>query len=56
MKTKLGISVGILAAATYLAALIGITPLLLVAGYILIVEENDFLKKTAVKALQSFWA
>ncbi len=52
MKTKLGISVGILAAATYLAPLLGgITPLLLVAGYIFLMEESDFLKKAAVKAL-----
>ncbi len=55
MKTKLGISVGFLAAMTYLAAMAGITPLILVAGYIFLMEESDFLKKTAVKALVIFF-
>lgn len=51
-KTKLGLSVAIMGAIVYLTALFGgFTPLLLVAGYILIVEENADLKKTAVTAL-----
>lgn len=51
-KTKLGLSVAIMGAIVYLTALFGgFTPLLLVAGYILIVEDNADLKKTAVTAL-----
>ena len=50
-KTKLGLSVAIMSAIVYLTALFGgYTPLLLVAGYILIVEENIQLKKTAITA------
>ncbi|MBE5947903.1 MAG: hypothetical protein E7261_02620 [Lachnospiraceae bacterium] len=52
MKAKLGISVGLLGAATYLMALFGgYTPLLLLVGYILIIEENIWLKKAAIKAV-----
>ncbi len=51
MKTRLGISVGMAAAATYFAALFGgYTVLTLFVGYILLVETNPWLRKTAVKA------
>lgn len=50
-KTKIGLSVAIMGAIVYLTALFGgYTPLLLVAGYILIAEESTQLKKTAVTA------
>ena len=50
-KTKLGLSVSIMGAFVYLVALFGgYTPLLLIAGYILIAEESIRLKKTAVTA------
>ena len=50
-KTKLGISVGLMGAAVYLSALFGgYTPLFLMAGYILLFEENSWLKKSAIKA------
>ena len=50
-KTKIGLSVAIMGAIVFLTALFGgYTPLLLVAGYILIAEENTQLKKTAVTA------
>lgn len=50
-KTKLGLSTAIMGAIVYLTALFGgYTPLLLVAGYILLAEENAQLKKTAVTA------
>ena len=50
-KTKLGISVGLLGAAIYFAGLFGgYIPLLLLAGYALFCEENEWLKKSAVKA------
>lgn len=52
MKAKLGISVGLLGAATYLIALFGgYIPLLLLVGYILIIEENIWLKKAAIKSM-----
>ena len=51
MKTRLGISVGMAAAATYFAALFGgYTVLTLFVGYILLAETNPWLRKTAVKA------
>jgi len=50
-KTRLGISVGIFGAAIYLAALVGgYIPLILLAGYVLLFEENPWLKRSAVKA------
>lgn len=49
-KTRLGISVGLLGAAVYFMGLLGIVPLLLVVGYILLLEQNEWLKRCAVKA------
>lgn len=50
-KTKLGVSVGLLGAALYFSSLFGgYIPMLLIAGYILLFEENEWLKKAAVKA------
>ena len=51
-KTKLGVSVGLLGAAVYFMGLFSgyLAPVLL-AGYILLFEENEWLKKTAVKAI-----
>lgn len=52
MKTKLGISVGLLGAIIYFAALFGgYTPVIILAGYVLLFEENEWLKKSAVKAV-----
>lgn len=51
-KTKLGISVGLLAAAIYFLGLFsGYTVTILLVGYVLLREENDWLKKSAVKAV-----
>lgn len=51
-KTKLGISVGLLGSAIFLCGLFGgYTPMLLLAGYVLLFEENEWLKKTGVKAV-----
>lgn len=50
-KSKLGISVGLLGAALYFFGLINTTALVLLAGYVLLREENIWLKKTAVKAV-----
>ena len=52
MKSNLGISVGLLGAVAYFAGLFGgYVPLLVVVGYILLREQNDWLRWTAVKAL-----
>jgi hypothetical protein len=51
MKTKLGISAELFGAALYFTGLISIIPLVLMAGYALIVEQDEWLKKTAVKAV-----
>lgn len=52
MKTKLGISVAMLAAAAYLVAYFnGNLALLLIVGYVLLCESDEWLKKSVVKAL-----
>ncbi|MBR4164617.1 MAG: hypothetical protein IKR43_00050, partial [Lachnospiraceae bacterium] len=52
MKSKLGIHIGFLACICFLVAQFGgLTPLALLAGYVLIREENDFLRMSALKAL-----
>ncbi len=52
MKSKLGIHIGFLACICFLIAQFGgIVPLALLVGYILICEENDFLRMSALKAL-----
>lgn len=51
-KTKLGISVGLLGAAAFLMAYFGgYTPVLLLTGYVLLFEENAWLKRSCVKAI-----
>lgn len=50
-KTRLGVSVGILGAVLYLGTYFsGWIALLLLGGYILLFEENPWLKRCAVKA------
>lgn len=50
-KTKLGVSVGLLGAAVYLAGLFsGYLAVILLAGYVLLVEDNLWLRRAAVKA------
>lgn len=52
MKTKLGVNIEIFGALIYFVALFGgYVPLFLLAGYVLLMEENEWLKKTAVKAV-----
>ncbi len=50
-KSKLGISVCLLGALVFLSGYTGLTVLALVAGYILLKEENATLKKYAVYAV-----
>lgn len=52
MKTKLGISVAMMAAITYLLGFFsGYLALILIAGYVLLFETDEWLKKSVVKAL-----
>lgn len=52
MKTKLGISVAMMAAGAYLLGLFsGYFALILIAGYVLLCETDEWLKKSVVKAL-----
>lgn len=51
-KTKLGISVGLLGALTYFAGLFsGYQIAIIIMGYVLLFEENVWLRKTCVKAI-----
>jgi uncharacterized membrane protein len=51
-KTKLGVSVGLVGAAIYLAgAFGGILAAVILGGYVLLFEQNAWLKKAAVKAI-----
>lgn len=50
-KTKLGVSAGLLGAAVYFTMLFGgYTPFLFIAAYVLLMEENEWLKKAVIKA------
>ena len=52
MKSKIGISVGALGALAFFSTLFGgYTAVLLIVGYIILVEENEWLKRTAIKAV-----
>lgn len=50
-KAKLGISVGLMGTAIYFMGLISTLGLVILAGYVLLFEENPWLKKSAVKAV-----
>ena len=51
-KTRLGISVGLLGAAIYFMGLFsGCLVAVVLAGYVLLFEENSWLRKSAVKAV-----
>lgn len=52
MKTKLGVSVGLFGAAAYFLGLFsGNVVLALLVGYVLLFEENEWLRRTVVKAM-----
>ena len=50
-KTKLGLSPKTYACLTFLAAIMGIIPALLMAGIILVTEENYWLRRSVTKAV-----
>ena len=52
MKSRIGISVGFLGALSFfLAQFVGYTPLILLVGYVLLREKNDWLRFICTKAL-----
>lgn len=55
-KSKLGISVALFSALTFLTGYLGLTALVLVCGYILIREENAALRKNAVSTVALYLA
>ena len=56
-KTRLGISVGLLGAALFFACFFGgYTVTIILAGYILLFEENAWLKKATVKCVALLFA
>lgn len=51
-KTKLGVTVALLGTAIYFIGLFGgYIPVIILGGYVLLMEENIWLKKTAVKSV-----
>ena len=50
-KTRIGISVGLFAAGLYFMGLLGLFPMVLIAGYALLFEENAWLRRAAIKAV-----
>jgi len=50
-KTRLGISVGLLGAALYFMGLLSLFGLIILAGYVLLSESDEWLRKSAVKAV-----
>lgn len=51
-KTKLGVTVGLMAAAIYFLAISGgYIPMLLIGGYVVLVENDAWLKRVVIKAL-----
>jgi len=50
-KSKLGVSAAILGASLYFIGLSGLFSVILVAGYVLLCEEDSWLRKNAVRAI-----
>ena len=55
-KSKLGISIALFAALMFLTGHLNVIVMVLVAGYILLREENAYLKKTAVGTIVLYLA
>lgn len=51
LKTKLGISIALVGAAMYFLGAISFIPAMLLAGYVLIAEQNDWLRRQAAKMI-----
>lgn len=51
LKTKLGISIALVGAAMYFLGAFSFVPAMLLAGYVLIAEENEWIKRQAAKMI-----
>lgn len=51
LKTKLGISIALVGAAMYFLGALSFIPAVLLAGYVLIAEQNEWLKRQAAKMI-----
>lgn len=51
LKTKLGISIALVGAAMYFLGAVSFIPAMLLAGYVLIAEQNDWLRRQAAKMI-----
>lgn len=51
LKTKLGISIALVGAAMYFLGALSFIPAILLAGYVLIAEPNEWLKRQAAKMI-----
>lgn len=51
LKTKLGISIALVGAAMYFLGAFSFIPAMLLAGYVLIAEENEWIKRQAAKMI-----
>lgn len=49
LKTKLGISIALVGAAMYFLGMFSFIPAVLLAGYVLIAEENEWVKRQAAR-------
>lgn len=50
-KTRFGITVGLLGAGLYFMGLVSFLGLILLAGYVMLFESNEWLKRSAIKAV-----
>ena len=51
-RTRIGLSAGMIAAAIYFVGMLGgYVPAIILAGYVLLFEENPWLRRSAVKAV-----
>lgn len=51
LKSKLGISIALVGAAMYFLGAVSFIPAMLLAGYVLIAEQNEWLRRQAAKML-----
>ncbi len=51
LKTKLGISIALVGAALYFLGALSFIPAVLLAGYVLIAEENEWVKRQAARMI-----
>lgn len=51
LKTKLGVSIALVGAAMYFLGAISFTPAILLAGFVLIMEQNDWVRRQAAKMI-----